>query len=276
MTPRADLDEANQQPAWLAVLVFVAYHPSPTEVERLGTCLRTLSKRIAYAVVANDYRPGEPVEALAAGSVVFLGNRSNPGYGRAINQAVAAMAQQGIHPPFLGALNTDLAWEPGTFETLLTAMEKDPQLVLTVPQLQDPEGVIQHLCKRDPTVLGLFSRRFLPERLKPGWLRRYDRRYTLADQDYRVPFCASYLSGCCMVMRTAAFEAVGGFDERFFLYLEDADLTRALGALGRTMHWPEAAVVHHWGRGNHRSLRLTLVNLHSAWVYFRKWGLRLW
>lgn len=259
-----------------AVLVFVAYHPGTEEVERLRRCLHTLPAWIGYAVVANDYRPGEPVSALAPGSVVFQGNRSNPGYGRAINQALARIHAEGVHPTFLGALNTDLTWEPGTFETLVAAMREDPQLVLTVPQLRDPEGNVQHLCKRDPTVLGLFSRRFIPEGLKPAWLRRYDRDYTLADQNYDAPFSASYLSGCCMVMRTEAFQAVGGFDEHFFLYLEDADLTRSLGRLGQTMHWPGAEVVHHWGRGNHRSLRLTGVNLHSAYVYFRKWGLKLW
>jgi GT2 family glycosyltransferase len=98
----------------------------------------------------------------------------------------------------------------------------------------------------------------------------------MADADYNQPFQVPYLSGCCMLFRSETFEAVGGFDERFFLYLEDADLTRSLGMRGRTLHWPAASVVHHWGRGNHRSWKLTLVNFHSAWVYFRKWGLKLW
>jgi len=45
--------------------------------------------------------------------------------------------------------------------------------------------------------------------------------------------------------------------------------------MGRTVHLPEARVSHYWGHGNHRSKRLTLVNFHSAWIYFRKWGIRL-
>lgn len=259
-----------------AVLVVVAFHPKSPEVERLQSCLATLPPCIGYAVVANDHRPGEPVDALAKGSLAFLRNRSNPGYGRAVNQMVAALHHQGVTPPYLAALNTDLAWQPGTFETLLRAMVADPQIMLTVPQLLDPEGEAQQLCKQNPTVLGLLSRRFVPEGWKPGWLRRYDRWYVMADQDYSSSFAAPYLSGCCMVMRAAAFTEVGGFDERFFLYLEDADLSRSLARIGRTLHWPAASVVHHWGRGNHRSWRLTLVNFHSAWIYFRKWGLKLW
>ena len=117
-------------------------------------------------------------------------------------------------------------------------------------------------------MLGLFSRRFLPNALKPGWLKRYDRWYVMADQNYEEIFEAPYLSGCCMLMRSEAFRRIGGFDERYFLYLEDADLTRSLARDGRCVHLPLASVVHGWGRGNYRNLRLMAVNLISAWHYF--------
>jgi len=258
-----------------ACLVVVAYHPSEAEVARLQASLRALPEDIGYGVVVNDHRPGEPVEALAGASQVFLPNRHNPGYGRAINQAVSALAQLGSLPTYLGALNTDLTWPSGCFETLLDWLDRHNDVVLAVPQLLNPEGEVQQLCKQNPSLLGLFSRRFVPDSFKPGWLNHYDRYYVMADQDYNNIFEASYLSGCCMLMRSQAFVAVGGFDERFFLYLEDADITRNLAKYGRTIHLPLASVVHHWGRGNHRSKKLTLVNLHSAWIYFRKWGFRI-
>ena len=125
-------------------------------------------------------------------------------------------------------------------------------------------------------MLGLFSRRFLPNGLKPGWLKRYDRWYEMADQNYEEVFEAPYLSGCCMLIRSEAFRRAGGFDERYFLYLEDADLTRSLARDGRCVHLPVASVVHGWGRGNYSNLGLMAVNLTSAWHYFRKWGWALW
>lgn len=79
-----------------------------------------------------------------------------------------------------------------------------------------------------------------------------------------------------MLLRTEDFLKVGCFDERYFLYLEDADLTRSLAQQGRCVHLPLAAIMHGWGRGNYRSWRLMLVNMVSAWRYFRKWGLSLW
>ena len=98
----------------------------------------------------------------------------------------------------------------------------------------------------------------------------------MADHDCSQVFDVEYLSGCCMLIRMEAFQSCGGFDERFFLYLEDADLTRSLARWGRCIHLPVASVVHGWGRGNYRNLRLMAVNLVSAWHYFRKWGWQLW
>lgn len=260
-------------PARDLLLVLVAYHPSAEEVEQLQACLVDLSSRVGYAVVVNDHRPGEAVERLAPAADLFLTNRDNPGYGRAVNRLVERLASP---PPYIGVLNTDLTWAEGSFEVLLAWLQRHPDVSLAVPQILDQSGRPQQLCKQHPTVLGLFSRRFLPEWLKPLWLKRYDRWYVMADQDLNRVFEVPYLSGCCMVVRSQAFLKVGGFDERYFLYLEDADLTRMLAREGRCVHLPVAAVVHGWGRGNYHNLKLMLVNLASAWSYFRKWGLALW
>lgn len=256
------------------LLIVVAFHPGQAEVDHLAACLALLPAHIGYAVVSNDHRPGEPVDRLAHGAEAFLPMAVNLGYGRAVNRAVSELRRQGTMPAWIGALNTDLSWAPGSFETLLDWLESQDQVTLAVPRIVDPSGKPQQLCKQNPTLLGLLSRRFLPDGFKPAWLRRYDARYVMADRDLATVFEVPYLSGCCMLIRTCSFLAVGGFDERYFLYLEDADLTRRLRALGRTVHLPVASMVHAWGRGNHRSWRLTLVNLHSAWIYFTTWGLR--
>lgn len=272
---RADLPvpEASATAQRQLLLLLVAYHPSSLEVEQLQACLAKLPPEVGYAVVVNDHQPGEPVDQLAAEADLFLANPNNPGYGRAVNRLVVRL---GPLPPYIGVLNTDLSWESGSFEQLLAWLQQHPQVSLAVPQILDEQGTPQKLCKHHPTVLGLFSRRFLPNGLKPGWLKRYDRWYVMADQNYKEVFEAPYLSGCCMLIRSEAFRRVGGFDERYFLYLEDADLTRSLAREGRCVHLPVASVVHGWGRGNYRNLGLMAVNLTSAWHYFRKWGWALW
>ena len=274
---RAALDiskiHSDGAPRRQLLLLLVAYHPSPLEVEQLQACLAELPPELGYAVVVNDHRPGEPVEKLQAEADCFLTNRDNPGYGRAVNRLVMRLGQLS---PYIGVLNTDLSWQNGTFEQLLGWLQQHPKVSLAVPQIMDEVGTPQQLCKQHPTLLGLFSRRFLPDRLKPNWLKRYDRWYVMSDHNYQEVFEVPYLSGCCMLIRSDAFHRAGGFDERYFLYLEDADITRSLAREGLCVHLPVAGVVHGWGRGNYRNLGLVAVNLASAWHYFRKWGWQLW
>ena len=262
-------------------LVLVAYHTAAADVERLSSCLRQLDSSIGYAVVVNSHRSGEPIEALAAGADLFLTTSRNLGYGRAVNWAASALGDQaienGVPPaPWLAALNTDLSWVEGSFEGLLQWLSGEANVVLAVPQIRNPAGEVQQLCKTDPTVIALLSRRFMPSWLKPARLKILDRRYVMSSSQLDCVLDVDYLSGCCMVIRRCAYERVGGFDERFFLYLEDADLTRSLRKEGRCVHAPIMQITHAWGRGNHHSLWLTAVNLASAWLYFRKWGWRLW
>jgi GT2 family glycosyltransferase len=261
--------------------VLVAYRTAAADVARLERCLNHLDPSIGYAVVVNAHRSGEPIEALAPRADLFLTTSRNLGYGRAVNWAATALAHQAINhgvppAPWLAALNTDLTWVEGSFEGLLLWLSGEPSVVLAVPQIRNPAGEVQHLCKTDPTVMALLSRRFVPSWLKPEWLQQLDRRYVMASSQLDRVLDVEYLSGCCMVIRRCAFESVGGFDERFFLYLEDADLTRSLRKKGRCVHVPVMQITHAWGRGNHRSFWLTAVNLASAWLYFRKWGWRWW
>ena len=255
------------------LLLFVAYHPSEDEVLNLQNCLSKLPFSIGYAVVVNSYTPNEPVDRLAAKADLFVTSRLNLGYGRAINLLVSRLDRL---PKYIAIMNTDLTWRPGSFNKLLAWMHHHPDVSLAVPQICDQDGYPQFLSKRNPTLLALISRRFIPDNLKPDWLKRYDNWYVMSEFDYSRVFESSYLSGCCMIVLSQSFLKVGGFDQRYFLYLEDADLTRSLSQFGRCVHLPIASVTHNWGRGNYKSVRLMLVNLVSAWRYFCKWGWRLW
>lgn len=253
------------------LLILVAFHPSRDEVSRLSACLDALPPDVAYVVVANDYTEPEPIDGLRAQAHLFLTLKSNHGYGAAFNYALAQLTEI---PEYLGALNTDLEWKEGTFELMIQWLDCHQDVCLATPMITDEYSIVQHLCKRNPTILALLSRRFWPEPLKPQWLRRYDRWFVMLEQDYSRVFDVSYLSGCCMVMRSRVLAKCGGFDESYFLYLEDADLTRSMSGYGRCVHLPLAQVVHRWGRGSYRNLHLALVNIQSAWIYFKKWGLR--
>jgi GT2 family glycosyltransferase len=284
LTPLAigtDRQMAMQEMERHLELILVSYRTPAVDVEKLSQCLASLGPGIGYSVVVNACQPGEPIEALAQNADLFLSTPKNLGYGTAVNWAVSSLTaeaerQKRQAPTWVAAMNTDLSWEPGSFERLLRWLATREDVVLVVPQILNPSGEVERLCKTNPSVLALISRRFIPNKLKPQWLRKIDTEFTMSNHSLDHEMDVEYLSGCCMIIRRSAFIAINGFDERFFLYLEDADISRSLKRIGRCLHSPIMQVIHSWGRGNHYSLRLTFVNIQSVWKYFRKWGWRLW
>jgi GT2 family glycosyltransferase len=97
--------------------------------------------------------------------------------------------------------------------------------------------------------------------------------YEYKDRDYnKIIFDIPYLSGCFMFLRTSILKKVGLFDDRIFMYLEDADLTRRFLEVSRTAYYPEAQVYHHFAKLTHKEVKFKWITIESAFVYFKKWG----
>lgn len=205
---------------------------------------------------------GEPLPVTLIHS-----DQGNCGYGAAHNQVLPHLDSR-IHllmNPDINLLNAD------SVRALVQRLDNDPQTGLVMPKIVDPDGQVQHLARRDLTILDL-GLRYLPGRL----LARRERHHTYQDQDYDRPFTIEFASGCLMAMRTADCRAVGGFDPRYFLYAEDADLSRTVRSRGFAVLYDPASVVEHaWSRGSYRSFKLFRIHFHSLWLYFRKWGFKL-
>lgn len=196
----------------------------------------------------------------------------NGGYGYGHNYALANIVTDA---PYHLVLNPDVEVHAGCLETLLAQMEAEPDIALAVPLILNTDGSVQELNKRDPSVLDLALRRFAPQQvLAMPWAKKRMALYVRADIGYGMPSEVPYASGCFMLFRRTVLDAIGGFDERYFMYFEDADITRAARALGKVMFLPEARITHGWQRGSHHNFRLMVCTLSSAYRYFRKWGVR--
>ena len=86
---------------------------------------------------------------------------------------------------------------------------------------------------------------------------------------------STYLSGAFMFCRRDALDKVKWFDERFFMYLEDADLTRRLSKIGKCFHNPFFKVRHVWAQGSRKNNLLKLIACISFFKYSFKWGLKI-
>lgn len=196
----------------------------------------------------------------------YIFNNENLGFGKAHN---IAMARAVLDSKYHLVLNPDVRFGEGVLEKLYQFMEQTPDAGQVMPRILYPDGKVQHLCKLLPAPADLFLRRFLP--WFPGAKKR-DRRYELIESGYDKIMNIPYLSGCFMFLRTEALRTTGYFDERIFMYIEDADLTRRIHQRYLTLYYPKVSVTHNYEKGSYKNMKLMMYNVHGACVYFNKWG----
>ncbi len=207
------------------------------------------------------YRPLYGMERIR-----WIRSPENLGYGRAHNLAFRAAEPSKYHL----VLNPDIRIPAGTIPALASFMESHPDVGLVMPRIVYPDGSTQYLCKLLPTPLDLVIRRFVPVRsLREGVARRLELRSRF---DYDRVAEVPWLSGSFMFLRRSVGSQVGLFDERFFLYMEDTDLSRRIGQVSRVVYYPHVTVSHAYQKESYRSMRASLRHLRSAVRYFNKWG----
>lgn len=193
--------------------------------------------------------------------VTLIQNPKNPGFGASHNQVILRAGST-----YHAIINPDVTLCDNVLQRMAAYLDEHPDIGMLTPKVLFPDGRLQVLPKRDPRFIFLISRR-----LHWHWLQKYRRTYEMGDRDPDTRFDIEFTTGCFMFARTALLQQVGGFDERFFLYFEDADLGRRVRALARTEYNPSFVIRHAWRRGGARSLRMLLIQVWSMYRYMRKW-----
>lgn len=190
----------------------------------------------------------------------------NLGYGSANNIAIRQTIEQGI--PYHLVINPDISFDPAILAEIEEFMNNNSDIGLLMPQVLYPNGEIQYLCKLIPTPFDLIVRRFLPK----SWTRKRTEQFELRESGYNQALDVPYLSGCFMFLRTEALKQVGLFDERFFMYPEDIDLTRRIHRHYRTVFYPNVSIIHHHAQSSYINLRMLFIHIKNMIKYFNKWG----
>ena len=242
----------------------VTYHNDERVVtETIESLLNTKLNIILY-LVANA-----PLPALQHYTkddrVILIEAHFNPGFGAGHNLAI----RQAVDSKYHLVLNPDISFEKGVLEELYNYMESNPTVSNVMPKVFYPDGTLQRLGKLLPTPLNVWSRRFLPF---AKWSKHLNDQYELKGYEYDRIMSIPNLSGCFMFIRRTALQQTGGFDERFFLYLEDIDLNRRLAQYGKTVLYPQVSIIHHHQKGSYHDKNLLKHHILSAIKYFNKWG----
>lgn len=196
----------------------------------------------------------------------------NLGYGRGHNLAISCKETD-----FHLVLNPDVSLSETALYEGLSYLLDHPQAVLLSPKVVDHNGDNLHPCKRYPAVLDLGLRGFAPSWLKEKFntrLSRYEMREIAERADPVVG--VDIASGCYMLARSGTLGAVGGFDERFFLYFEDFDLSLRLGRVGEIVYLPAMVVAHYGGNAAKKGPRHIALFAQSAWKFYQRHGWRWW
>lgn len=246
----------------------VVYSEELADIHRLLEDLRN-NPSVRRWIVVDNGSSNEIRDAVQAMGGLYVRPGRNLGFGSGHNLALKHLAN--LDAPYHLILNPDIAFDASALGKLTGMMDCHPDVGLVMPRVMYPDGTIQYLCKLLPAPIDLVLRRFLPG----PWKHLAQKRialYELRCLDYHAPAYVPSLSGCFMFARRSVLDAVGGFDERFVLYMEDIDLCRRMLAVSRLLYWPGVTVEHVHQKGSYRSLKLMLWHVRSAIKYFNKWG----
>lgn len=187
-------------------------------------------------------------------AVRWLPTGANLGFGRAANRGVASTSA-----PLVLVLNPDAVVLPGTIEILTESLAVRTRCAAIGPRVENPDGTVYPSARAFPNLVDAIGHGFV------GLLRadnRWSRRYLAGDR-------VDWVSGTAMLVRREAFEAVGGFDEDYFMYVEDVDLCWRFRDAGWDVHYePAAGVVHVIGGSSEgRALRMIAAHHRSLWRF---------
>ena len=195
----------------------------------------------------------------------LIDNTTNLGFACANNQG-AVMAKG----DFLLFLNPDTTMKEGTIETMLGHLRANPSVGVVGPKVLNLNGTIQYSCRKFPTIWsGLFNRYSLMTRLFPN--NRYSKDYLMLDYDHSSIRSVDWVSGCCMMIPASTFKKVNGFDENYFLFIEDVDLCQIMRKENyRVDYLPSAKIFHKISSSNARIASQTIIKRHKGMIYYYK------
>jgi GT2 family glycosyltransferase len=240
-----------------------------TDLDELDTAIAqflAVPLKLHLCVIDNSPTPLPLRRHAGDPRVSYYFANGNLGYGRAHN--IALRASRG-RSRFNLVMNTDITYSTDVVRRLVSYMDANPGVGLAGPKVRYPDGSLQYVCRLLPTPANMFLRRFLPG---SSWTERADALYELRWWDHESFANIPYFQGSCILLRTDLCNELGGFDERFFLYGEDIDLTRRIHEVAQTVYVPDVHITHEYRRYSIRSLLGTWYGIQNNWRYFNKWG----
>lgn len=224
--------------------------------------------RPSISIFLIDNSPTNALSYLADNNdVTYIFNPTNPGFGSAHNLAINRSIIQGSKFHFI--VNPDVNFESDIIDFMINVMNEDPRVGMMMPKILNLDGTIQNLPKLLPSPFSIILRKLKkPRIIFNHFINRYELRNISEDRVYNAPI----LSGCFTLLNLDAIKEVGMYDDKYFMYFEDWDLSRRMHKKYKTLYYPKVAIFHGYDSGANKSTKLFKIYIKSAIHYFNKWG----
>lgn len=221
----------------------------------------TVRCELKLYVVDNASRDGTAEELIKIPEAILLKQDKNIGFGAAHNTLLEKTLGK-----YHFVINPDIRFSEDILSEMAEFMDKNPDIVMCRPKILNPDGTEQKLPCRKPTFKRLFMGRLAA---LGGTFKNIREEYTsITDSGVcDLDFC----TGCFFVIRSNVFKEINGFDKRFFMYLEDADITLRAKKYGRTVIAPQFSVIHDWNRDSAKKPKYFFIHLCSCFKFLYKW-----
>ena len=215
-----------------------------------------------------DNSPTDELKILVIDSrIEYIHNPANPGFGASHNVAIQKAMEMGVKYHFI--VNPDIYFERDVITPMVEYMANDATIGMMMPQILNLDGTVQNLPKLLPSPFSILWRKIKkPARAYQKFINEYELRNVPKDMIYNAPI----LSGCFTLLNLEALKKVGLYDDAYFMYFEDWDLSRRVHQHYKTIYFPLVSVYHGYESGANKSKKLFKIFVNSAITYFNKWG----
>ena len=200
-------------------------------------------------------------------NVIYIHNIINTGFGSGHNIALEKAIE--INSKYHFIINPDIRLSESVITRMITYIELNENVGMMMPQILNFDGSVQYLPKLLPTPFSIIFRKIKrPVKLYFKFISKYELRFVPNSVTYNAPV----LSGCFTLLNLKCIQEVGLYDDKFFMYFEDWDLSRRMHKKYKTIYFPQVSVFHGYDSGANKSAKLFKIFIKSYIAYFSKWG----
>ena len=188
----------------------------------------------------------------------------NIGFGAAHNKIKDKIKGKSVYHL---VINPDVSFDPQVIPNLIKKMDKDISIIS--PKVLYPDGEHQYTCRKFPNFFELIIRR-------SGFIKQFFSsiitKGEYKDLDLSKSFYPDFIMGCFMLFKTKDFIKINGFDERYFMYMEDVDICKKITYINKkVLYYPKEEIIHIHEKGSSKKISLFIHHILSIFQYFYKW-----